>query len=146
MSSAMQISAAAAIYLLVLLGEFSEAQAQGAAEQQLTGGTSREWVFKRVVKSMGPGNSCSSGETYTFAADQSLTTKICQKGQLDTKRFSWRLSENGAGDSTLVVEGLGSFLVLFRNPPNGSHLMRLRTRGQSPTQPTTDKEFRLNED
>lgn len=136
----------AAAFLVATIAPFHVASAQDTAEQQLTGGSSREWVFKRVVRSMGPGNSCTSGETYTFAADHFMVSQECKSGHLDAKRFSWRLSNTGNGDTALAVDGLGTFVVLFRDTPDGAHWMRLRTRGEGPPQPTVDKEFRLNED
>jgi hypothetical protein len=37
-------------------------------------------------------------------------------------------------------------VLLFRDPPEGGHLMRLRTKNKVQTEPVVDKEFRLNED
>lgn len=120
--------------------------AQDSPEQQLTGGSSRQWVFKRIVRSMGAGDACSSGETYTFESDHALLVRDCKDGRLTTRRFTWRLADAGPGDTALVVDGLGTFVLLFRDVPNGGRFMRLRTRGVVPNQPTMDKEFLLNED
>jgi hypothetical protein len=136
----------AVILLVAAIGRPVVALAQDSPEQQLTGGSSREWVFRRIVVSLGPGNSCTSGETDTFSADHSLTVQECKNGHLDTKRFSWHVTNVGSDDTVLVVDGLDNFLILFRDTPDGVHWMRLRTRGKSPIQPTVDKEFRSNED
>lgn len=120
--------------------------AQGLATQ-LTGGASREWVFRRFVRSMGADGSCISGETYTFEeAGPSLAIRECRSNKLVVSRYPWRVAEAASSDPLLVVDGLGTFVLLFRDADDGSHFMRLRTPGHTPTQPTIDKEFRLSED
>lgn len=89
------ILSTAVIFLATTTGQPLVASAQDLPEQQLTGGSARKWVFKRIVRSMGPGDSCTSGETYTFAANHSLAVQDCKYGHLDTERFSWRLTNAG---------------------------------------------------
>jgi hypothetical protein len=114
---------------------------------RLTGGTSRVWVFKRIVRSMGADDGCTSGETYTFEqVGRGLAIRECKDGNLVVSRYSWRLAQAAPSDTSLVVDGLGTFVLLFRDTDDGSRFMRLRTRGRTPTQPTIDKEFRLIED
>ncbi|MGU3387833.1 hypothetical protein ACLBYG_25250 [Methylobacterium sp. D53M] len=126
--------------------QVSPVAGQGLATQ-LTGGASREWVFKRIVVAMGASGRCTSGETYTFEqANHGLAIRECKNGELAVSRHSWRLANAGAGDTSLVIEGLGTFVLLFRDAADGSHFLRLRSQGQAPTQPTVDKEFRLSED
>ncbi len=59
-------------------------RAQDNPERQLTGDASREWVFKRVVRSMGPGDACTSGLTYTF--EQAIRVTAWKFGRLVPSR------------------------------------------------------------
>jgi len=131
---------------LTLAGQAAAAD-DDSPEQRLTGGSAREWVFQRIVRSMGSEHSCTSGLTYTFdAAEHSLVVRECKNSKLEVSYFTWRLANASAGDTALTIDRLGAFVLLFRDALDGSHFMRLRSEGNTPTQPTVDKEFRLNED
>lgn len=136
-----------AAVLAILLALPLPARAQESPEQQLTGGSSREWVFRRVVRSMGPSVACTSGLTYTFEqASRSLLVNECKSGRLEGTRYQWHLGKAGPGDMALVIDRLGTYLLLFRDGPDGARYMRLRKQGSSPTQATEDREFRMSED
>jgi hypothetical protein len=67
-------------------------------------------------------------------------------GHLAANRLTWHLNDGAAGDTNLVIDGRGTFHLLFRDTPDDQHFMRLRQPGAGPTQPTVDKEFRLSGD
>lgn len=117
-----------------------------AFEKQLTGTASRTWIFKRVVKQMGAGEGCTSGESYTFSTDHQLTVSVCANGRMVDTKYNWSMSDAGNGDVAVAITGLGTYLLLFKNAPSGGHLMRLRSKGGTQTDPVQDKEFSLDED
>lgn len=134
---------------MVLLGmalASESASAQESPERHLTGGSSRAWILQRFVRSAEPGNTCFSGEIYTFAVTHDLIVSRCQGGHIVQNRHTWSLSETGERDATLTISGLGAFLLLFRNPSPGIHLMRLHPTSTAQTRPSLDKEFSFDED
>ncbi len=110
------------------------------AIQEMTGGTSREWVKTIVQTVMGDGNRCTAGETYTFSKDGKATILNCgSQGILTKREVSWSLGEDGI-DKVLTLDGQ-KYLVAFRKA-GGVHEMRLRQRSGSKTEATTDTVFR----
>jgi hypothetical protein len=115
-------------------------------ERQLTGTTSRTWIFKRVVKSMGAAQGCSAGETYTFNANHQLTVSVCTSGHMANTKYAWSITDAGNGDVSVAITGMGTYLLLFKTPPGGTPMMRLRQKGGTQTDPVQDREFSLDED
>jgi len=113
----------------------------------LSGGSSREWVFQRIVLSMGAGDECTSGETYTFSKTHQLTIKRCLNGNLQTTQQAWSVTTQD-GDTLLTVEGdaASPYVLEFKTDSHGRKFMRLRTRAVDKIHAVTDKEFKLNED
>jgi hypothetical protein len=138
------------VSVAVILTAASAAIAQNSAEedaaQRLAGTLSRQWIYERVVRTMGPNDACSSGETYTFMVDHSLKIEQCQKGHLVATRHSWSITGASGGDTIVTIDWDTTYLLLFRDPPEGGHFMRLRTKNKIQTEPVVDREFRLNED
>jgi hypothetical protein len=114
------------------------------ATTKLTGGSSREWVFKQIRTSMGPGEACSQGETYRFASDRSLTIEQCVDGKINKTAKTWSMEQSGPLDIVIEISGT-PFILMFRDAGT-THFMRLRTPAESKLDPTTDREFRLSED
>jgi len=112
------------------------------AEQKLTGGTSRDWVFKQMRKAMGSSDACQGdGEIYRFTADHKLIDEQCVNGRIKTQTHSWTLEKEEPIDIILKIDGK-PFVLLFRDESNGLS-MKIRTRAISKTTPTIDKEFRF---
>jgi hypothetical protein len=115
-------------------------------EQKLAGPSSRTWVYKRVVSHMGATSDCVSGETYTFKATNQLVVSVCKDGRMVDTTYRWSLSDSGSGDVVVNIAGMGTYVVLFKDPAEGGHMMRLRKKNGPQTDPVTDKEFSLSED
>ena len=115
-----------------------------AAKDQLTGGTSRDWVFQQVRTIMGSSDRCSQGEVHRFKVDGSVTVERCLEGQLARETKRWTLERETSFDLRLVIDG-DPYTVLFRNDV-GAQVMVLRKRSNSKTSPTIDREFRLSLD
>jgi hypothetical protein len=64
----------------------------------------------------------------------------------DRERVQGRQAREHPVPTALVIDRLGTYLLLFRDAPDGARYMRLRKQGGSPTQATEDKEFRMSED
>jgi hypothetical protein len=113
----------------------------------LSGSSSREWIFQRIVLSMGAGDECASGETYTFSKNHNVAIKQCTQGHLITKQQKWSVSTKD-GDTLLQIEGdsASPYLLQFKTDAQGRRFMRLRTKPQDQNRPVVDKEFKLNED
>jgi hypothetical protein len=113
----------------------------------LSGSSSREWIFQRIVLSMGAGDGCASGETYTFSKNHQVAIKQCVKGHLLTTQRKWSVSTKD-GDTLLQIDGdsASPYLLLFKTDAQGRQFMRLRTKPPDQSHPVVDKEFKLNED
>jgi hypothetical protein len=111
------------------------------AETRLTGGGSRAWIFERLDTYMGGSDECHHGRVYHFATDHTLTEEHCVNGHVKTDPHKWRVAKSGPLDLILEIDNQ-QFVLLFKSESNGM-LMRLRTFGESKTQPTTDEEFRF---
>ncbi|ANB74912.1 hypothetical protein AYM40_20900 [Paraburkholderia phytofirmans OLGA172] len=113
----------------------------------LSGGSSREWVFQRIVLSMGTGDECASGETYTFSKTHQLTIKRCLNGHLQTTQQAWSVTTQD-GDTLLRIVGdvASPYVLEFKTDSHGSKFMRLRTRAVDKIHAVADKEFKLNKD
>ena len=123
-----------------------EAAGLGDYEQKLAGPSSRTWILERVVHHMGPASDCVSGETYTFKAAHQLVVSVCKDGRMVDTTYRWSLSDSGSGDVMVNIAGMDTYVVLFKDPAEGGHLMRLRKKNGPQTDPVADKEFSLNED
>lgn len=134
---------AAAMYVAWI----SSAIADDDPASLLSGGSSREWVFQRIVLSMGVGDGCTSGETYTFSKSHQLAIRQCLKGHLSTTKRKWSVLVKD-GDTLLQIDGdTGSPYVLeFKTDAQGRKFMRLRTKPVDQKHAVVDKEFKLNED
>jgi hypothetical protein len=141
-----QLAGVVALGIGLLSSWSSYGQNASDGERRLAGATSRTWVFKRVVKSMGAAEGCSSGETYTFSANHQMTVSVCTGGHMADTKYAWSISDAGNGDVAIAITGMGSYLLLFKSPPGGDQLMRLRRNGVNQTDPVQDKEFSLDED
>ncbi len=135
-------------FTAVLLGVALRSQPavpQDDPEERLTGGSSRAWVLQRFVQPAGPGSACSSGKIYTFAVTHDLIVSRCTNGQIVPSHYTWSISGRDAGDPTLMIDGMGAFLLSFHRPGAGTYRMRLRAKGTAQT-PGIDEEFSLDED
>lgn len=112
---------------------------------RLTGGSSREWVYKRIVRMMGPGDACSSGETYTFSSDHVVAITECTGGHIVVARRKWSTATNADGDIVLSIDGMPAQILLFKDD-KGSHFIHLRTPSDSPTTAVIDKELEFIEE
>jgi hypothetical protein len=139
-----------AVALLAILGTSSNAQTTVGpdlltqAKAQLTGETSRDWVFQQVRTMMGSADRCTQGEIYRFKADGTLTVEKCIEGQLARETQRWTLERESPYDLRLTINGDPS-TILFKTEA-GAQLMILRKRSDSKTAPTVDREFRLSLD
>ncbi|MFM0557729.1 hypothetical protein P0D69_43355 [Paraburkholderia sediminicola] len=113
----------------------------------LSGSSSHEWIFQRIVLSMGAGDECAGGETYTFSKNHQVAIRRCTKGHLLTTQRKWSVSTKD-GDTLLQIDGDGAspYLLQFKTDAQGRRLMRLRTKPPDQNRPVVDKEFKLNED
>jgi hypothetical protein len=113
-----------------------------AAEQKLTGGTSRDWVFKQMRRTMGASDACQgNGEIYRFTADHKLIDEQCVDGHVKDQTHSWTLEKAEPLDLILKIDGK-PFILLLKDESNGLS-MRIRQRSESKTIPTIDKELRF---
>jgi len=135
--------------IVVLVGAAMASKPAGTQEspgRRLTGGSSRAWISQRFVRFPEPGDSCSSGEIYTFAATHDLTVSRCEGGHIVQSHHAWSLSETDGRDAMLTIGGMGTFLLIFRDPGPGIHLMRLHSASAAQVQSAADKEFSFDED
>ena len=136
-----------AVCVIILLGmavTSGPAGGQDSPEQRLTGGSSRAWNLHRFVRPTGFGNTCSSGEIFTFAVTGDLAVSRCQGGRIVPTHHKWSLSRISGDEPTLIIEGMGTFLLRFPQPGVDTRRMWLRARGAA--QPVMDQEFSLDED
>ena len=136
-----------AVCVIILLGlavTAGPAGGQDSPEQRLTGGSSRAWNLHRFVRPTGFGNTCSSGEIFTFAVTGDLAVSRCQGGRIVPSHHRWSLSGPGEDEPTLIIEGMGTFLLRVRQP--GADTRRMWLRAKSAAQPVMEQEFSLDED
>jgi hypothetical protein len=145
-STRLRYCAAGIVILFGVAMASRPAGAQESLERHLTGGSSRAWVLQRFIRSAEPGDACTSGEIYTFAAIHDLTVSRCEGGHIVQSHHAWSLSETGGRDTILTIGGMGTFLLLCRDPGPGIHLMRLHSTSTAQVQPSIDKEFSFDED
>src|SRR5690348_8589323 len=99
---------------------------------RLAGGSSREWVYKRVVRMMGSTDACSSGETYKFSSDHMVSITECTGGHLNVAHHKWSTATNADMDIVLSIDGMPAQVLLFRDD-GGNHFIHLRTLSDSQT-------------
>lgn len=128
---------------LVAHAETGDAPADSAVGK-LTGGSSRDWVFVQMIKTMGESEKCSQGEIYRFSASHTLSIEKCVDGKIARTSHQWSITQVNQLDTMLTIDG-DSYELLFKDEGN-THLMRLRVRSGTKTIPTSDREFRLSDD
>lgn len=136
------------VLILCSLGVFvTDAIADDDPSSQLSGSSSHEWIFQRIVLSMGAGDECASGETYTFSKDHQVAIRQCTSGHLLKTQRKWSVSTKD-GDTLLQIDGdnASPYLLQFKSDAQGHRFMRLRTKPPDQNHPVVDKEFKLNED
>jgi hypothetical protein len=132
----------AGIVVVVVTAGSADAASPSVA-QQLTGGTSREWVLGQVRTRMGSSACDGSGEIRRFSSDGTVVLERCADKNVERTRHRWTLEAGAAGaDPVLRIDGK-RYTVFFRDR---GKMMVLRERGASQAEPTTDREFRLSED
>jgi hypothetical protein len=118
-----------------------------AATQKLTGGNSREWIYKHTFTRMSAAEKCSGegkGTVYRFFADYHLVIDQCQNEKIVHTTHSWAIAQKGQLDIIVRIDNKPYYL-LFKDSGN-VHSMMLRERSDSKTVPTVDLEFRLSND
>jgi hypothetical protein len=113
---------------------------------QLTGTSSREWVYRRIVSMMGSGDACTEGEVYTFSKNGILTIRLCVDHHLTSTQHKWTLTSAPNGDSVLSIDGTTTYVLLFSSDKSSNRFMHLRTKNIAQTEPVIDKVFELNEE
>jgi len=131
---------------IVIWTSASAFAADNDASVQLTGGSSREWVYRRVVNMMGADDACKAGEAYTFSKDGTLTVRQCVNQHLLTMHHKWSVTSAENGDTILAIDEEPSYVLLFSSDRTGGHFMHLRTKNKRQTEPVVDKVFELNEE
>jgi hypothetical protein len=117
-----------------------------AAGAKLAGQAGNEWVFTKVIVFMGPGNRCSQGEALRFLPTRQVVIEECEAGVMSRRPVAWSLAPNGPLDPMLSFDGK-TYLVSFRtDAAHHANYMRLRLRGATATDLTTDREYRLSDD
>jgi hypothetical protein len=115
------------------------------AEKKLTGGNSREWIYKHTSMKMSAPEDCSGeGEVYRFFADHHLVVDQCQNTKIVHTTRKWAIAQEGVLDIVLRIDNKPYYL-LFKDM-GITHSMILRERSDSKTVPTVDREFRLSND
>ena len=134
-----------ALCFFVLSNASSLAQNTTAqVESQLAGRHGRDWVYKKIVGFMGPGEKCEQGEKYRFKADHTLVISRCVDSRMQTETQDWSIESVDALETHIKV-GNSSYILRFWDTPKG-HFMALRTKAIDKTQETIDKEFQLAEE
>ena len=116
-----------------------------AATQKLTGGKSREWIYKHTSTTMSADEKCSGeGQVYRFFADHHLVVDHCENEKIVHTTHGWAMAQEGQLDIIVRIDNKPYYL-LFKDSGN-MHSMILRQRSDSKTVPTVDLEFRLSND
>jgi hypothetical protein len=84
------------------------------AVAKLTGGSSREWVFKQMRSFMGNQSSCIEGEIYKFSVDKTLTIEQCVNGKINKSAHTWSIEESTPLNIIIKING-SPFVLLFRD-------------------------------
>jgi hypothetical protein len=134
------VCALAAVNFAFIEASFAE-EDLSTIEQKLTGGTSRDWVFKQMRRTMGSSDECTQGVVYRFASDHKLVDEQCVNGHIKSETHTWSLERQGPLDVILKIDSK-PFVLLFKEEGNAL-LMRIRQRSASKTEPTVDREFRF---
>jgi hypothetical protein len=139
---AMRKSVAQFILAFAVAGLLVAHAATDSIADRLTGCSSREWVYKRVVRMMGSTDACSSGKTYEFSSDHMVAITEFTSGHLTVAHHKWTTATNGDKDIVLSIEGMPALILLFRDDGD-SHFIRLRTPSGSRTVAVIDEELEL---
>jgi len=134
-----------ALCYVVLANASSFAQDTAAQiETRLAGSHGRDWIYKKIVGFLGPGEKCEQGEKYRFKADHTLVITQCIDSRMHIETQDWSIESVDVLETHIKV-GNNSYILRFWDTPKG-HFMALRTKAIDKTQETTDKEFQLAEE
>lgn len=120
--------------------------AETGLEQQLTGGSSRAWTLRGIVRPPVAGDSCTSGATYTFAASHDLQVTRCQHGHLVASHHAWTIRTDQGGAPTLVITGVGTYAARVQDARPGPRRLQLHARSVMPGWPAGDEELYMDDD
>jgi hypothetical protein len=106
---------------------------------KLTGGESKTWMFKTFDVSLGSEVSCTTGKSYVFRLDNSVTIKECMNGAIQAIKHRFELSSDGI-DTYITFLDVG-YRAIYNTQMNSIGLEQeelvLRAEG-SKTKPTID--------
>jgi len=111
------------------------------ASQRLAGQTHHVWVFQRIERIMGAGESCKRGEEDDFSADHSVTTTKCDNGKLVRTKRTWSMRNDGVDD--WITIGGEEYQLLFGEE---GRTMTLRKISTEKPKATVDKDYRRRSD
>ena len=105
------------------------------------GQTHHVWVFQRIERIMGAGESCKRGEEDDFSADHSVTTTKCDNGKLVRTKRTWSMRNDGVDD--WITIGGEEYQLLFGEE---GRTMTLRKISTEKPKATVDKDYRRRSD
>jgi hypothetical protein len=111
--------------LLVASFDLTFAQSSMELEQKLAGSSSRTWVLQRFTLEFGREGACTSGEAYTFSANHRLTVSTCTNGRVVATEHQWGFTSDNSR-SAITISDVGTYVVLFRDLPDGGLALRLQ--------------------
>ena len=112
------------------------------AKKRLTGGESKEWVFKRFENILGRTDACKEGEIWQFLSKGQVEIRKCIEKQIDRKTIKWKLQKKSDLDLTITI-GDQEYTILFKPLKAESKLeeMRFRIISAEKTTYTVDRHF-----
>lgn len=117
------------------------------AKRRLTGGYSKEWVFKRFKHILRTNGSCKEGEIWQFHSKGQVEIRECIKQQIVRKTKKWKLKKESDLDLKITI-GDTKYTIRFLPSKAKSECEEMRLRIISPekTTYTVDRYFTYERD